>query len=312
MKRPYNAIDYQRAVLICLVIVVHTVHFTTLHPSLKAFINSFFMQAFLLVTAYLVKVERTPLEFARYLGKIALPYAIMVSGYAYVSTLTPVSDGIRELTPATLAHVVFVAPLGPYWFLHTMIVCGALYYVSFRLLRRFGTAAQFSVFATLLLLVAELTPLLSATHAAFYALGVAVRLTGKRIDELLAPSLWPVIPFCALACLNRGGQVSSFLAACVLAFSFLSFTPRAITSLHSARLLRWAGFVGRNTLPVYLFHPIFTMAAKRAAPLFAFDPTGLAHITVTVAAGVLGSYAIAWALDRTRLSLVFGRQRFMR
>ncbi len=206
MKRPYNAIDYQRAVLICLVIVVHTVHFTTLHPSLKAFINSFFMQAFLLVTGYLVKVERTPLEFARYLGKIALPYAIMVTGYAYVSTLTPVSDGIRELTPATLAHVVLVAPLGPYWFLHTMIVCGALYYVSFRLLRRFGTAARLCVFATLLLLVAGLTPLLSATHAAFYALGVAVRLTGKRIDELLAPSPWPAIPFCALACLiDRGG-----------------------------------------------------------------------------------------------------------
>ncbi len=98
----------------------------------------------------------------------------------------------------------------------------------------------------------------------------------------------------------------------MLAFSFLSFTPCAFTSLHSPRLLRWAGFVGRNTLPVYLFHPIFTMAAKRAVPLFAFDPTGLVHIAATVAAGVLGSYAIAWALDRTRLSLVFGRQRFMR
>lgn len=205
MKRPYNAIDHQRAVLICLVIVVHTVHFSSLHPDLKAFINIFFMQAFLLITGYLVRVERTPIEFARYIGKIALPYAIMVSGYAYVSTLAPVNDGISQLTVPTLLRVVFVVPLGPYWFLHTMIVCGTLYYASFHLLRRFGTAAQLSVFATLILLVALLTPLLSATHAAFYAMGVAVRLTGRRIDELLAPSLWPAIPFCTLGLLISGG-----------------------------------------------------------------------------------------------------------
>ncbi len=220
----YNAIDDQRAVLIVLVIVVHTVHFTALHPELKAFINCFFMQAFLLITGYLVKVDRSPLAFARYLGKIALPYAIMVVGYAYVSTLAPVADGISHFDVPTLLRVVFVAPLGPYWFLHTMIVCGALYYVAFHLLRRFGVAAQLSVFATLLMLVAQYTPLLSATHAAFYALGVCVRLTGRRLDELFRPSLWALLPFGALA--SYGGYADwHFLATLVLVASFLSFVP---------------------------------------------------------------------------------------
>lgn len=311
MKSRYNAIDYQRAVLICLVIVVHTIHFTTLHPDLKAFINCFFMPTFLLLTAYLVKVERTVAEFARYLGKIALPYVIMVTGYAYVTTLFPVSDGIERFDLPTLLRVIFVKPLGPYWFFHTMMICGTYYYVSFRLLRRIGTAAQMSVFAALLILTAQYTPLLSATHAAFYAMGVGVRLMGKRIDELFRPSLWTIIPFATLACWS-GYHDWHFLSACILSFSFLSFVPRVFTAMKSQQLLRWAGFLGRNTLPVYLFHPIFTMAAKHAVPFFTFDPTGFAHVVATVALGVAGSYVIALTLDKTRLSYVFGRSSLVR
>ena len=53
----YNNIDYQRCVLICMVVMIHIVNFSTLYPDVKNFINFFFMQAFLLITGYLVNIR---------------------------------------------------------------------------------------------------------------------------------------------------------------------------------------------------------------------------------------------------------------
>ena len=63
-----------------------------------------------------------------------------------------------------------------------------------------------------------------------------------------------------------------------------------------------AHYVGRNTFPIYIFHPIFTMLAKFTLPAFAFEPTGLLHAAVSVAMGVIGSIYLARALDYTRTS----------
>ena len=40
------------------------------------------------------------------------------------------------------------------------------------------------------------------------------------------------------------------------------------------RFADYIGYIGRNTLPIYLFHPIFTMGGKLALPLFHFDNSG--------------------------------------
>lgn len=94
----YNNIDYQRCVLICMVVMIHIVNFSTLYPDVKNFINFFFMQAFLLITGYLVNIRKTYKEFASYTMKILIPYIIMVTSYAFVSTLLPVRDGVNEFT----------------------------------------------------------------------------------------------------------------------------------------------------------------------------------------------------------------------
>lgn len=273
MKREYNYIDYQRSVLIAMVVMIHIVNFSTLYPDVKNFINFFFMQAFLLITGYLVNIRKTYREFAVYLVKILVPYIIMVAGYAFVSTVLPVRDGIREFTLPTVLNTVFVTSIGPYWFLYTMAICGAVYYLSFRLAGRLSLAGKLCLFATLLLLLSQYTPLLSATNAAFYFGGVCLRLSGRRLDEIIKPSLWSALPFLAMACFP-GYKGWNFLAVAVLALSFLSFVPRLVQHIGNRKVLRGIGYVGRNTLPIYLFHPIFTMGAKYALPFFDFDKSG--------------------------------------
>lgn len=269
----YNNIDYQRSVLICMVVMIHIVNFSTLYPEIKNFINFFFMQAFLLITGYLVNIKKTRKEFAVYIAKIMVPYIIMVVSYAFVSTLLPVRDGIEEFTMQTILNTVFVTSIGPYWFLYTMVICGALYYLSFNLIGKLGIAGKLCMFATSLMLISQYTPLLNATNAAFYFGGVCLRLSGRYLDEIIKPSLWSIMPFVTIACYSDYKNWQ-FLAVAVLALSFLSFIPKLIQSIGNKKVLRAMGFVGRNTLPIYLFHPVFTMGAKYALPFFSFDKSG--------------------------------------
>ena len=200
VNKTYNAIDYQRSVLICMVIAIHVVNFGTLYPGIKNFINFFFMQAFLLITGYLVNIQKTLKEFVVYTAKIVVPYTIMVVAFAYGSTILPVRNGISEFTLPVVLKTIFVTSIGPYWFLHTMAVCGILYYVSFTLFRRLHTTGKLCVFASLLIIVSQYTPLLNITNASFYFAGAIIRVLGKQIQTIFKPSIWPILPFTLIAC----------------------------------------------------------------------------------------------------------------
>ncbi|MDY4704982.1 MAG: acyltransferase, partial [Prevotella sp.] len=71
-------------------------------------------------------------------------------------------------------------------------------------------------------------------------------------------------------------------------------------------------YIGRNTLPVYMFHPIFTMAGKYLLPIFQFDASGVLHAVAVIVMGIVGSLLIAKSLDRLHLSWIFGRAQLLR
>lgn len=306
----YNAIDYTRFVLICLVILVHIVNFSALYPGAQQFINRFFMQAFLLITGYLMNVDKRVGKFASYLVKIFLPYAAMTLGYAFVSTLLPVRDGIEFFTPDNVLKILLVKPIGPYWYFHTMMICSTLYYIADRCAGRYGKRAVFCL-ATSLYVAAAGTSLVAYTHALFFLLGAGVRLIGREWDKLFRPTFWAFVPFAVCTAFYAFGRTDT-LAVFILAFSFLSFVPKATAAIRSGKCQRCMGYIGRNTLPIYLFHPIFTMGAKYLLPLFGFDPSGVLHIVVTIVSGVAGSLLIAYFMDKTKLSYCFGRENILR
>lgn len=59
---------------------------------------------------------------------IFIPYTIMEISYACMSMLFPVWDGIKEINASVLLGKVLLDPIGPYWYLHTFILCGTTYY----------------------------------------------------------------------------------------------------------------------------------------------------------------------------------------
>lgn len=309
MQKPYNSIDAIRCVLILLVVIVHTVNFGRLHPDFKEAVNFFFMPAFLIVTGYLVNVGCGVRRFGLYVLRLALPYALLSLGFAVLSLWLPVEGGLGEPSFGAFCQVLFVSPIGPYWYLHAMIVCGVLYFAAHSVASRFGVVAELCLFGLSLAAVAFCSPLLAFIYAASYFIGAALRRGGADFCRVFPPSAWAALPFVALIALGRGA--GGGLAVLGLAASFFCLVSW-VWGLLGGRCARWVGFVGRNTLPIYLFHPIFTMIGKFALPLFSFDPTGIAHMAFTLALAVAGSLAVARVLDFTGLSLIFGRRSLLR
>ena len=326
MKQRNTDIDWIRAILIILMILIHIVSFGNAYPQLKAGILSFMMPTFLIITGYLVNIEKSPKEMGRYLMCLALPYVIMVTGFSVLSYFMPVRDGITELSLSQICEKIFVTSIGPYWFIQTMIICGILYYVSFkgatwRKLRQgkttMSTTTSLFIFATLLLLLSK-TPALSPSAATYYFIGVVLRQCHIGFDRIFRPS-----PVALLLWINLLGLEEwydwgtlAIVFSCWCCISSLMWIHSLIIRLQDKACIRKTEdtllYIGRNTLPIYLFHPIFTMAAKFYHPLFSWDRSEICFALVTIFIAIAGSIGIAKMMEKTHLAYLFGKGKMLR
>ena len=326
MKQRNTDIDWIRAILIILMILIHIVSFGNAYPQLKAGILSFMMPTFLIITGYLVNIEKSPKEMGRYLMCLALPYVIMVTGFSVLSYFMPVRDDITELSLSQICEKIFVTSIGPYWFIQTMIICGILYYVSFKgatweTLRQgkttMSTTTSLFLFATLLLLLSK-TPALSPSAATYYFIGTVLRQCHIGFDRIFRPS-----PVALLLWINLLGLEEwydwgtlAIVFSCWCCISSLMWIHSLITRLQKKACIRKTEdtllYIGRNTLPIYLFHPIFTMAAKFYHPLFSWDRSEICFALVTIFIAIAGSIGIAKMMEKTHLAYLFGKGKMLR
>ena len=326
MKQRNTDIDWIRAILIILMILIHIVSFGNAYPQLKAGILSFMMPTFLIITGYLVNIGKSPKEMGRYLMCLALPYVIMVTGFSVLSYFMPVRDGITELSLSQICEKIFVTSIGPYWFIQTMIICGIFYYVSFKgatwgKLRQgettMSTTTSLFIFATLLLLLSK-TPALSPSAATYYFIGVVLRQCHISFDRIFRPS-----PVALLLWINLLGLEEwydwgtlAIVFSCWCCISSLMWIHSLIIRLQNNTCIRKTEdtllYIGRNTLPIYLFHPIFTMAAKFYHPLFGWDRSEIIFALVTIFIAIAGSIGIAKMMEKTHLAYLFGKGKMLR
>ena len=326
MKQRNTDIDWIRAILIILMILIHIVSFGNAYPQLKAGILSFMMPTFLIITGYLVNIGKSPKEMGRYLMCLALPYVIMVTGFSVLSYFMPVRDGITELSLSQICEKIFVTSIGPYWFIQTMIICGILYYASFKgttwgKLRQgettMSTTTSLFIFATLLLLLSK-TPALSPSAATYYFIGVVLRQCHIGFDRIFRPSPAALLLWLLLLGMEEWYDwgTLAIVFSCWCCISSLMWIHSLITRLQNKACIRKTEdtllYIGRNTLPIYLFHPIFTMAAKFYHPLFGWDRSEIIFALVTIFIAIAGSIGIAKMMEKTHLAYLFGKGKMLR
>ena len=308
-NKKITEIDFVRSVLMCIVILVHIVSLGELYPSAKTAAFTFFMPAFLIITGYLVNINKSLRQFSLYILRIALPYIIMVTAFSLASLVMPVRDGLSELSVPALAERVFVTSIGPYWFLYDMIVCGVAYYAVFSLApKSLGLASRLSLLAFLLYVESWFIPLLTFGDASLYFIGVVLRQMGVGFVSAFRPSFFSLLPFAVLIVQRDLWNKWLCLLLPFFAISFLIWCH----NVFPLRVRDVMNYLGHNTLPIYIFHPIFTMLSKFYLPIFAFDPTGILHATTTVALSFVGSIIIAKTLDKTGVSCIFGTKALIR
>lgn len=326
MKQRNTDIDWIRAILIILMILIHIVSFGNAYPQLKAGILSFMMPTFLIITGYLVNIEKSSKEMGRYLMCLALPYVIMVTGFSVLSYFMPVRDGITELSLSQICEKIFVTSIGPYWFIQTMIICGILYYVSFKgaiwgTLRQgkttMSTTTSLFIFATLLLLQSK-TPALSPSAATYYFIGAVLRQCHIGFDRIFRPSPVALLLWLLLLGMEEWYDwgTLAIVFSCWCCISSLMWIHSLINHLQDNACVRKTEatllYIGRNTLPIYLFHPIFTMAAKFYHPLFSWDRSEICFALVTIFIAIAGSIGIAKMMEKTHLAYIFGKGKMLR
>lgn len=329
MKRILE-LDYLKGVLILLVISFHLVYFEQLHPYAKQVVYAFHMPGFLLISGYLMNVSKAPKDFLRTLLWLAVPYIVMESGYIYMASLLPINEHIDHLTPTVFLDRLLLHPLGPYWYLHTLIICGGIYYLVINFKRRpplnlpegrLSAAppqgSQREVILRLVILglifyILTILPLKGVGGSFYFLAGAAIRQSGKDFRSIFWASPFALLLFALLITVPLYFTFDFSLFTFPFSIIIVYFAISSLLWLYRItppKGGRGVLFLGRNSLPLYVFSPIFTILCKRFVPYLQFDPTGLIFLLVSLVFCVAGSLAIAWLMDKTGISrYFFGRK----
>lgn len=298
-----NQLDYLKCIFIILMVIFHLVYINDKYPYIKQIIYTFHMPAFLVISGYLTNVSKEFGAFFKRMLWIFIPYAIMEGGYVIMSTMLPVREGVEEFTLGIMLRKIFVAPIGPYWYLHTLIICSVVYYIINRACRRVNHVSFLIILSMSLGIFAYGFRLLSFANVLYFIAGVAIFRSKLEFLSIFQPSPWAIIPFIAL-CFSPEGLDRFTLAGFAMTYLIISF----LLFLYDWTPSKWRKtgcFIGRNTLVILLFSPIFTMTARIFVPFFSFDPSGLCFTAVTLIFVIVGCMCIAWVMDKIHVSPYF-------
>lgn len=310
MNKRVAEIDYLKCVFILLMIAFHLVFFSDKYPWVKQWVYTFHMPAFLILSGYLMRIEKRPGEFGRMMVWILIPYLIMEAGYVVLSAVLPVREKVDGLSVGLLLDKLCLHPMGPYWYLHTFMLCGVAYYGVFHPRGKPSVVSRLIVLGVCYAILAECFRVVSLPNALYFLAGVAVRRGGVEFTSFFRPSFWAVVPLGWLSAdaanLDRftlGGAAIVYLIISLL-LSVYPALPQKVKGV--------ASYVGSHTLILLVFSPVFTMLSKALVPLLAFDPSGLVFLMVALGITVCGSFGLAWCLDRLHLSPYFwGKERML-
>lgn len=307
-RKRVGEIDYLKSVCILLMIAFHLVFFSDKYPLAKQWVYTFHMPVFLILSGYLMRIEKPPREFLRAMGWIFIPYLIMETGYVVMSAVLPVRDKVDTLSVGLVADKLFLHPMGPYWYLHTFLLCGLTYYGMFRWLRM-QLVSSLLLLGTVYAVLADVCHIVSLPNAMYFLAGVALRRSGTAFTVFFRPSWWALLPLVWLSA-DIGNLDRFTLGGVAIVYLVVSVLLEIYTILPSG-VRRVSDYIGAYTLVLLVFSPVFTMLSKVMVPYLSFDPTGMLFLTLSVLLTVFGSFGMAWCMDRLGLSPWFWGKRQM-
>ena len=298
-------LDYLKGILIMLVVLFHLTYFATEYTIAKQFVYTFHMPAFLVISGWLMNIEAPLPRFGRMITKILLPYIVFESGYIVISALKMVAVPIAELNVSTFLYHFFASPVGPYWFLHTLIIC-AVVYKFWHTIFASSTSKQALAMLLTIWFLAQYVHIISFASGCFFIAGAVLRRTNIHITNVLSPNILALIAL-AVLCTNPDFFVEESLSGIAIVYVMMSVMLLA-NNLSPHFLRSKVCYIGERTLPIYLYSPLFTFLFKAFKLYFSFDPTRLVFAIVATTCCIIGSLCV----DKVVKTIINGAQKVVK
>lgn len=303
-------LDFLKCVFILLMIVFHLVYIGNRYPVAKAFVYTFHMPGFLIISGYLLHVQKPVPQFLRYIQWIFVPYLLMESGYVAMASVLPIREHIQQLTFGLFLDKLFLHPLGPYWYLHTLMLCGIVTYFVAHFVSHHRVWMLLGVL--LCLWVLALLGLVTWINAVYFCVGVALSLYHRPFVDTFHPAWWSFIGVVLVATCVPNALQRHTIGGMLIVYFVISFLlwlyPRLPKGVAKISL-----FIGRNSLILLLFSPMFTVLSKLFQSYLLFEPSGMLFMLVALLFTVVGSFTVAYTLQKLHIArYMFGNSRIIK
>ena len=303
-------LDYLKCVFILLMVVFHLVYIGNRYPVAKAFVYTFHMPGFLIISGYLLHVQKPVPQFLRYIQWIFVPYLLMESGYVVMASVLPIREHIQQLTFGLFLDKLFLHPLGPYWYLHTLMLCGIVTYVVAQFASHHRVWMLLCVLLSLWVLA--FLGLVTWVNAVYFCVGVALRLYHRPFVDTFHPAWWSFIGIVLVATCVPNALQRHTIGGMLIVYFVISFLLWLYPYLPKGAE-KISLFIGRNSLIQLLFSPMFTVLSKLFQSYLLFEPSGMFFMLVALLFTVVGSFTVAYILQKLHVArYVFGKSRIIK
>ena len=302
MQQRIDELDFLKGVFIILMITFHLVYIGDSYPYAKRVVYTFHMPGFLIISGYLMNITKPCKDLIKTMLGYAIPYIVMESGYIVMAAALPIREHIDVLTLGVFIDRLFLHPIGPYWYLQTLITCGVSYIQVFHLVPM-KTNSRIILLGIIFHMISNMLGVMSFACSLYFLAGVVLRQSGISFTDVFQQSPIAILAFILLAIHPQnllfeasGGVLMVYLV--IVGFLFVhSYAGKKANSLLT--------FLGKNTMPLFLFSPIFTFLCKPLVPVLQFEPTGLLFLSVSLLICITGSLFVEWTMIRIGLSQYF-------
>lgn len=305
-------LDFLKGILIINVIMIHLIYLGECHPDFKHFLLLFTTPSFFVISGYLAHVNKPTRLFSKKVFWWLVPYIIMEGAYIVMASLLPIKEHIDQLSISVFLNYLFLSPLGPYWYIHDLIVC----YVGYFSLHKAFTAKHSWLiipYITIMLILALSVPRYTSLQSVlFFGAGIIIKHSTDNFVKFFHPS-WIALPILFILYIFHDDVETINLVRNVIISYIAMGALLFIYSYLPTKLIRIINIIGRNTLAILLFSPMFTILTKRFVPFLSFEPTTLLFTVVSVAFCIVGCLAVTYLLDKCKLSsYLFGEEQYLK
>ena len=295
-------IDMAKGLLILLMVAFHLGLFNTKYPYVCQIIHTFTMPGFLLISGYLFSANKEPQKFLKGIYGIVVPYIVFEIVYLlgvgmlgkFIGASNTFDGGVLTL----LSNIAF-SPTGTYWYLHTVAICLTVYYI----VNRYVMKGLSGILISSIILYALSVGMsgFKWENIIYFIIGALFKNANLVINEKLKSPISALCFFLITVFANDMSRCSIIgLGLTLTSLGFIFDLKDRIPK----RISDYISYIGRNSLAIVLFSPLFTVATRIYAPFFAFDESVILWTIFSLVLIVSLCLLCAILFDRLSLSRI--------